>query len=437
MTERLARFAAQPVDVASLWALRVALGLVLTVGQVRLLLSGWVDALYVEPRFTFSYWLFDGLPRLPAGAIRATVAVSAALALLFALGLARRLSGALLFLSFGALQLVDVTNYLNHYYLALLLIALLTVLPTELRFGAVPRWVVWLVRLQVAVVYVNAGLGKAGTDWLLHAQPLSIWLSARTEVPVLGPIFAWPPTAYLASWAGFLFDLTIVGWLSWPRTRRAAYALVLFFHALTFVLFDIGMFPFIMTAAATIFFAPSWPRRFIRAPDVSPPSGFAPPRPALFAALAFAAFQVLFPLRQWAMPGDVLWGEGGMRFSWRVMLREKQGSVTYLVEAPTVQRVWRVNPLDYLTRRQAAEMSGQPDLVLQLAHHIARDFERRGYPNVKVRAEAWVSLNGRPPALMIDPSVDLAAEPDPVGAPRWVMPRPEGPPLAVWRPEGG
>ena len=54
-------------------------------------------------------------------------------------------------------------------------------------------------------------------------------------------------------------------------------------------------------------------------------------------------------------------------------------------------------------------MASQPDLVLQLAHHIERDFARRGYGPVEVRAESMVSLNGRRGALLVDPDVDLDA----------------------------
>ena len=41
-------------------------------------------------------------------------------------------------------------------------------------------------------------------------------------------------------------------------------------------------------------------------------------------------------------------------------------------------------------------MAVQPDLILQLAHHIARDFAADGHPGVEVRADARASLNGRP-----------------------------------------
>ena len=181
---------------------------------------------------------------------------------------------------FTYLQLVDVTNYLNHYYLVSLLAALLFFIPAHRAVLArrapapgdraprrLPAWCTHLLRFQVAVVYVNAGLAKATADWLLHAQPLNIWLSARTDLPVIGPYLDLPAVAYAAAWAGFLFDTTIVFFLLWRRTRPFAYVAVLAFHFATHLLFpQIGMFPVIMVVAALVFFDPSWPRRLLRRP---------------------------------------------------------------------------------------------------------------------------------------------------------------------------
>ena len=130
----------------------------------------------------------------------------------------------------------------------------------------VPAWCTYLLRFQVAVVYVNAGLAKATADWLLHAQPMNIWLSARTSLPVIGPYLDLPAVAYVAAWAGFLFDTTIAFFLLWRRTRPFAYVVVLAFHFATHLLFPrIGMFPVIMVVSALVFFDPSWPRRLARA----------------------------------------------------------------------------------------------------------------------------------------------------------------------------
>ena len=47
---------------------------------------------------------------------------------------------------------------------------------------------------------------------------------------------------------------------------------------------------------------------------------------------------------------------------------------------------------------------------------------REGYENVEVRARVMVSLNGRPPQLLIDPEVDLAKEEIGLLPARWIVP---------------
>lgn len=448
----------RPVDASSVAAFRILFGLILLGGVARFVAEGWVEVLYVEPQFFFKYWGFAWVEVWPRAGMYAHYALLAALALAIALGYRTRLAAVLFFVSFTYVELMDVTNYLNHYYLVSLLALLMVFLPVARVWSldarraptvgrpAIPAWVVYALRLQVGIVYVNAGLAKLGSDWLLHAQPLGIWLGARTELPVIGPWFTTDWVLYAMSWAGFLYDCTIVLALSWRRTRLLAFGMVLGFHFLTHLFFDIGIFPFLMTACATLFFAPDWPRRVGRALRLLGDLGVLAAkechierrRPLVtrigvsVAALFFAA-QIVVPLRHHLYPGDVLWNEQGMRWAWKVMVREKNGSITYHVRDPRSGRTWPVSPTQYLTWRQANEMAGQPDLILQLAHHIAADFQRRGVPDAEVRVEAWVSLNGRPAALMIDPDVDLATVSDGLAVADWILPGPMEPPLAVGR----
>ncbi len=446
----------RPVDAASIAAFRVGLGLLLAVGMVRFLAEGWVSVLFVEPTFFFKYWGFAWVPAPPAGVVYALYGALCLLALAFAAGLGFQIVAILLFLGFSWLELIDVTNYLNHYYLVSLLLFLATFLPLgwtwsidarrrpERARTTVPAWVLYLLRFQVGVVYVYAGFAKFGADWLLHAQPLGIWLAARDELPLLGPWFheAWAP--FVVSWAGFLFDSSIVLLLSWRRTRAIAFCAVLFFHVGTHLLFDIGLFPFLMPLAATLFFSPSWPRRLLGwlAPSMRHPEASAAPVDAGWTArrrwlavpiVAYVAVQALLPLRFVLYGGDVLWHEQGMRWSWKVMVREKNGSIHYRVRNAETGREWQVGPMRYLTWRQANEMTGQPDLILQLAHHVAADFAERGLGPVEVRVDALVSLNGRPAARLIDPSVDLARIHDGIAPAAWILPRNDAPPLRIVR----
>jgi vitamin K-dependent gamma-carboxylase len=437
------------VDVAWLVAFRVLFGLTMCVGMLRFIANGWIDLQFVETRFRFKYWGFGWVEVLPQDAMHALFWVLAALALAVAVGFCFRTASLLFTLGFVYLELVDVTNYLNHYYLAALLSLLLTLSPANRAFSidallapkrrAATVPLLWhdLFRFQVGIVYVFAGLAKAHADWLVHAAPLRIWLSSNTDVPVLGALFAEPWAPVVMSWAGFLFDSTVVGWLLLRRTRPYAYAAVIVFHVMTGILFPIGMFPVIMIVSALVFFDADWSRRFLR----RLPVGRAEPivsesalrrtvwqRAALVVAGAYCLVELVLPLRFLAYGGDVRWHEQGMRFSWRVMVREKNGSITFLVRNKATGRTWHVPPDRYLTRLQERQLSGQPDLILQLAHYIRDDFERRGLGPVEVRVDALVSLNGRRLAPLIDPTVDLTSVRDGIGRARWILPAPTEPP---------
>jgi hypothetical protein len=131
--------------------------------------------------------------------------------------------------------------------------------------------------------------------------------------------------------------------------------------------------------------------------------------------------QLVLPFRHLLYPGDVTWTEQGFRFSWNVMLMEKNGAVELRVSEPSTGRQWRVSPGEYLTRYQAKMMASQPDMVLQLAHVVAADFRARGVVDPEVRADAFASLNGRPHTRLIDPDVDLAREVDSLWPKPWIL----------------
>lgn len=425
------------IDAASLAAFRGLFGAVMCAAMLRALLSGWIDEVLVQPTFFFKYPGLEWLPVGPPWVLRLHVGVLAALAACMALGLFYRVAAPLFCLGFLALQALDATNYLNHYYLVVLLSGILSVIPAHrmwsldalrrpaIRDQTIPAWCLWLVRFQLGCVYFFAALAKLQPDWLIHGQPLGIWLQARADLPLLGPLFALPYAGLVMSWAGFLYDLTITGFLLWRRTRPLAYATVVLFHVMTWALFDIGMFPLIMITSTLVFFSPSWPRRFVRSPAPEPRPGRVG-RATVIALALYCGVQIVLPLRHFALPGDVLWNDRGMRYSWKVLVREKHGSVEYRATAANRPGERRINPARYLQPRQLSEMSARPALIHQLAFHIADDLRARGWQDPQIRVDALVSLNGRPPQRMIDPDVDLLRV-DPDGD--WILPAPSSPPL--------
>lgn len=275
----------------------------------------------------------------------------------------------------------------------------------------------------MAVVYVFAGLAKLDSDWLLDAQPLRIWLAARSDMPIIGPLLGEVWIAYAFSWFGAFYDLSIVGFLLWRRTRAIAYATVIVFHTLTWVLFPIGMFPWIMIVATLVFFPPHWPRAWLR--NVALPGRLAEPVVKCVAGnrcvallAIYVAIQLAIPLRSFWPGADPNWTGRGFNFAWRVMLVEKAGHSEFLSHDPSTGRTRRLRTRDYITERQERAMAQDPDMIRTLARRMAAQLRAHGVAGIEVRAASVASLNGRPAQRLIDPRVDLVG-PVPPG---WILP---------------
>ena len=116
------------------------------------------------------------------------------------------------------------------------------------------------------------------------------------------------------------------------------------------------------------------------------------------------------------------WTEEGYYGSFRVMLTEKTGSLAFRVTDPATGETWTVEPGIVLTSWQANQAAARADLTLAAAHLVADHFERRGIDDVEVRADSFVSFNGRRRQRMIDPAVDLAALSRHARAAEYVLP---------------
>jgi hypothetical protein len=138
--------------------------------------------------------------------------------------------------------------------------------------------------------------------------------------------------------------------------------------------------------------------------------------------IIFLGLQLLVPFRYALYPGELFWTEEGYRFSWRVMLMEKTGYTVFLIREPRSGRQVQVDNSMYLTRLQEKQMSFQPDMILEFAHHLANDYRRKGWRDPAVFAESYVTLNGRPGKLFIDPGVNLAAQKESFKHKTWIIP---------------
>lgn len=414
----------RPVALYGLAALRIMLGLLWAMSMVRLLAYDWIEPFYSEPSYHFS-WI-EGLPILPGWGLKAVVLCNAVTAIGIAVGWRTRLMTALFSVGFIYLELIEKSLYLNHYVLVSLLALAFCVLPVHRVWSLdvvqgrvkpsqwLPAWQWSWLRVLVGSVYVWAGLCKVEADWLFRGEPLHTWLRARADLPVVGPWLALPETAVAMAWGGTLFDLLIPFLLMHPRVRRLGALLAVGFHVTIWLLFPIGIFPWLMLICCTVFLPPDWPMT----PSTEPPRGeLGAPFPwAWGLALAVIA---LFPARFLLYPGHVNWTEQGFRFSWRVMLIEKTGSVEYVIVKPNGSEE-RILPRDELTDLQHKMMRTQPDMIAQYGRHLGRVHSLES-GTVNVYADSWASLNGRPVQRLVSPEVNLAV---PVGQlpEEWIVP---------------
>lgn len=415
------------VPAGSLVAFRVAFGVVVAVGQIRFLVRGWVDEFYLAPANHLTYPGFGWVRPLPSFAMYAVAGGFALLGVLIACGVRPRTCAALFAVGFGYCELIDAGLYLNHYWFLTLTAVVLSLVPGPAG-GRVHVVGLWALRGQLAVVYVFAGIAKLNGDWLLRAEPLHTWLAARTDRPIIGPLLDEPFVAFAFSWAGAAFDLTIVAWLLWRRSRPVAYALLVVFHVVTAMLFQIGMFPWVMIALTPIFFAPDWTERF-RINRGTPPTAVhgirsRVPRMVIAALLALAAVNVALPLRHLAADGNVRWNDDGYVLSWRVMLTERATHVVYRVTDPSAGITFEVSADQVLEEWQVSAATVRADLVLTTAHLIADDFRPTLGDDVEVRVDAFVAWNGQLRERWIDPDVDLAALDRSASASGYVLPAP-------------
>ncbi len=426
----------------SLAVYRIGFGVLVMFSIARFWFNGWIESLYLEPNFHFSYLGFSWVK--PLGIYTYLIFFICFFSAFFVmLGYKYRISIIILFLSFTYIELMDKTTYLNHYYLVSSLSFLMIFLPCSSYLSLdsknrkkIPKWTIDSLKLMLLIVYLYAGLAKVNSDWLFNAQPLKIWLKTKYTIPLIGDTLLQQDfTYYLFSWGGMLYDIFIPFLLLYRRTRFFAFIMVIIFHVLTRILFPaIGMFPVIMIFSCIIFFDSdvhnkilSFIKKILRIREFESEnpeyfSNIKMQRASLLIVSIFFLLQILFPLRSTLYPGELLWTEQGYRFSWRVMLIEKAGYTSFKVVDNLTGNSELVNNNLYLTKFQEKQMSFQPDMIIEYAHYLADVYSNRGFGDISVYADSYVTLNGRPSQKFINPDIDLTKQKRGFKNKDWILP---------------
>ncbi|MDB2606757.1 HTTM domain-containing protein [Zobellia sp.] len=435
------------IEAAPLAVFRILFGVMMLLSIIRFWSYGWIEKLYIEPRFFFSYYGFEWVK--PLGAYTYLIFVICALSTVFvALGYKYKAAIITFFITFTYIELMDKTTYLNHYYFISLLSFLMIFLPANAYFSLdakqhpkkafqrIPAWTINSIKLLLGIVYFYAGLAKLNSEWLLKAMPLKIWLPSKFDTPLLGQFMHEEWVHYAFSWFGAGYDLAIPFFLLYKKTRPFAFVLVVIFHVMTRVLFPIGMFPYVMIISTLIFFSAPVHHKildyfsrlfrirknvFDNGQNIRLDANLKS-RLRLSLVALFFVWQLLMPWRYLVYPGKLFWTEEGYRFSWRVMLMEKSGYAQFKVVSKDSGKWFYVNNADFLTPFQEKQMSFQPDFILEYAQYLKKHFENDGHKNVQIFVDSRVALNGRLSTTYVDPKVDLAKEHESFEHKKWIIP---------------
>ena len=418
---------------APLAVFRILFGILMLISIIRFWYLGWIEKLYILPKFHFHYLGFDWIT-VPGQWTYLLFFICGASALLFAIGYKYKLAIVTFFLSFTYIELMDKTTYLNHYYLVSLLAFILIWLPAQAHFSVdsfrdsklrseyVPKWNIDVLKLMISIVYLCAGIAKINRDWMMDAMPLSIWLRGKVDLPIIGQFMDEQWVHYIFSWGGAFYDLFIVFFLLWRKTRIVAFIAVLVFHLLTKILFPIGMFPYIMIVATLLFFDSGFHQKILTflSKVISVPYhhfcngvNFKNGKGSLLYHFSpvvlsvFFFFQILLPFRCYLYPGNLFWTEQGYRFSWRVMLMEKTAYANFKVVDGKSGKRFYVQNEDFLTDFQQKQMATQADFIVEYAHYLGDHFEKQGHENLEIYVESFASLNGRKSQVYLNPEIDL------------------------------
>lgn len=431
------------IDNTSLVLFRVLFGLLITLEAWGAIATGWVTHVLVEPKFTFNFLGFDFLQYLQGPYMYLHFFIMGIFGIGVMLGYKYKWSMLGYTIFWACAYFMQKTSYNNHYYLLLLICVFMLIVPAHRYLSmdvkresgissiSMPNWVRLFIILQLWVVYTYASVAKFYPDWLDGTFP-RILMSSKQHYYVIGNFLQTDFAITSIIYVGILFDLLVIPLLLWKKTRLFIFVFGIFFHLFNSIVFQIGIFPYLSLAFCLFFFDPKTiNRKFLsKKPffeeDAQPNLQLSPYKNmmVLFFIVWFL-LQIILPVRNHFIQGDVLWTDEAHKLSWRMMLRTKNALVKFkVVDKQTGKKEW-INTSDYLTNKQHKNLS-RADGIWQFAQHLKKEYAKEA-KEIEVYADAKLSVNGRSYSRFISFEEDLAnAKFEYFTTNTWILPLPVG-----------
>ena len=418
----LNNFLFKHIDNSALIVFRIIFGLLCFLESVGAIFTGWITRTLVDPKFTFSFIGFEWLQPLPGNWMYVYYAVMGIFGLLIMLGYKYRMSAIAFTLLWCGVYFMQKASYNNHYYLLILLSAIMVFLPANkyasldakynpsIKSISMSNWCKWVFVLQLFILYSYASIAKMYPDWIDLTVP-KLLMQSKINYPIIGGFLQNDFMPYLVGYGGILFDGLIIPLLLFKPTRKYAFFASIFFHLFNSIVFQVGVFPYLSLAFCLFFFNPETVRNiFLKKKKLYTKTEITIPKyksALITVASIYFIIQIALPLRHHFIEDDVLWTEEGHRMSWRMMLRSKSSNTTYKIIDNETKKETQLNLKDYLSKKQIRLASSKPDVMWQFAQRLKKEYREKGQ-DISVYITAFVSVNGKPHKQLIDPKVDIA-----------------------------
>lgn len=422
----LSRLLFTKVDNSPLLVFRVFFGILIALECYGAILTGWVERTLVEPEFTFNFIGFDWLQPLPGYGMYIYFIMMGTLGVGIALGYKYRFSIISFTVLWTGVYLMQKSSYNNHYYLLILISAIMCFFPANAAFSLDTKmkpslrkdfmfgYVKWIIVLQLLIVYTYASVAKLYGDWLDFGI-IKILMSDKAGYYLIGNLLQQPWVHKIVGVFGILFDVLIVPALLWKPTRKIAFLVSIFFHLFNSIVFQIGIFPYVSLAFIVFFFEEGTIQKiFFKKKIPYAKNEWETPsfkNLALLLGSIYFIIQLALPVRHYFIKDDVLWTEEGHRLSWRMMLRSRTGKLNFNIVNKETKASTTVNIDAYLSKKQRRRIAAYPDFIWQFAQHLKKEYAEKGEAISVYALNSKVSINGKPFRAFIDPKIDLANEP--------------------------
>lgn len=407
------------IDNSPLIAFRIFFGFLIACESFGAIFTGWVKKVLIEPEFTFSFIGLEWLQPLPNNLMYIYFIVMGLVGICIMLGFKYRYTIIAYTFLWAGVYFMQKSSYNNHYYLLLLVSFCMIFLPAnnykslDVKLGVVqekltmPKWVSLLFIGQIILVYFFASIAKIYPDWLDGTFTKNL-LQGTTTRPFFLDLFSQKWFYLFIAYAGILFDLLVVPFLLFKKTRTVALICSIFFHLFNAITLQIGIFPFFALTFILFFYEPETIRNlFFKNKPVSTSEelDFSSSKILKRLFIPYLIVQLLLPIRHHFIEGNVFWTEEGHRLSWRMMLRERSGYIIIRIKNNDTNESFVYDYNKNLTSKQARQLATKPDFIWQYCQRIKKDFEDK---NISIYIDCKNSINRKPLKTLIDPKVDFA-----------------------------